>query len=329
MMTRRKFLGMASIAGAGLWLGVPGLAQAAVTRESRVMLGTFVDISLAGVTSMQADDALGLAFAEAARLEGIFSRYDSATPVSELNRAGRLRDAPAELVQVLHHSQATANLTAGGFDITVQPIVDLFRAHSNPSGSMTLDKTELRAARELVDFRGVCVSGADISFDRTGMGITLDGIAKGYIADGIAKTLTASGVKNYLINAGGDIMAAGFKEPGIPWRVAIQSPTSAAYADTFAFSNKAIATSGSYEAYYDALHLHHHLINPASGASPFVGSVTVLADTVMEADAIATALSVLPPSDALRCIQKLPKAECCILSPDGRKYASPGWNVST
>ena len=68
MMTRRVFLGMAGVAGAGLWLGVPGLAQAAVSRETKVMLGTFVDVSVAGVSSMQASDALGLAFAEASRL---------------------------------------------------------------------------------------------------------------------------------------------------------------------------------------------------------------------------------------------------------------------
>ena len=54
MMTRRVFLGMAGVAGAGLWLGVPGLAQAAVSRETKVMLGTFVDVSVAGVSSMQA-----------------------------------------------------------------------------------------------------------------------------------------------------------------------------------------------------------------------------------------------------------------------------------
>ena len=56
MMTRRVFLGMAGVAGAGLWLGVPGLAQAAVSRETKVMLGTFVDVSVAGVSSMQASD---------------------------------------------------------------------------------------------------------------------------------------------------------------------------------------------------------------------------------------------------------------------------------
>ena len=311
MMTRRVFLGMAGVAGAGLWLGVPGLAQAAVSRETKVMLGTFVDVSVAGVSSMQASDALGLAFAEASRLERVFSRHDGGTPVSELNRAGRLRAAPAELVRVVNRSLFYGALTGGSFDVTVQPVIDLFRAHRNPSGELTLDDSELRAARALVGRRGLQVSGADLSFARSGMGITLDGIAKGYIADRVSAVLTSAGVKNHLVNAGGDIMASGHKSPGVPWRLSL--------------SGKAIATSGSYEIYYDASRRHHHLINPASGFSPAVGSVSVVAGTAMEADTLATALSILPPTDALKLVQGLPGRECCILSPGGYIYTSPGW----
>ena len=281
MMTRRVFLGMAGVAGAGLWLGGPGLAQAAVSRETKVMLGTFVDVSVAGVSSMQASDALGLAFAEASRLERVFSRHDGGTPVSELNRAGRLRAA--------------------------------------------LDDSELRAARSLVGRRGLQVSGTDLSFARSGMGITLDGIAKGYIADRVSAVLTSAGVKNHLVNAGGDIMASGHKSPGVPWRVAVQSPTGPTYAGELSLSGKAIATSGSYEIYYDASRRHHHLINPASGFSPAVGSVSVVAGTAMEADTLATALSILPPTDALKLVQGLPGRECYILSPDGCIHTSQGW----
>ena len=213
----------------------------------------------------------------------------------------------------------------GIYDVTVQPVIDLFRAHRNPSGELTLDDSELRAARALVGRRGLQVSGADLSFARSGMGITLDGIAKGYIADRVSAVLTSAGVKNHLVNAGGDIMASGHKSPGVPWRVAVQSPTGPAYAGELSLSGKAIATSGSYEIYYDASRRHHHLINPASGFSPAVGSVSVVAGTAMEADILATALSILPPSDALKLVQGLPGRECCILSPGGYIYTSPGW----
>ena len=204
-------------------------------------------------------------------------------------------------------------------------ILPIFRAHRNPSGELTLDDSELRAARALVGRRGLQVSGADLSFARSGMGITLDGIAKGYIADRVSAVLTSAGVKNHLVNAGGDIMASGHKSPGVPWWVAVQSPTGPTYAGELSLSGKAIATSGSYEIYYDASRRHHHLINPASGFSPAVGSVSVVAGTAMEADTLATALSILPPTDALKLVQGLPGRECCILSPGGYIYTSPGW----
>ena len=213
----------------------------------------------------------------------------------------------------------------GIYDVTVQPVIDLFRAHRNPSGELTLDDSELRAARALVGRRGLQVSGTNLSFARSGMGITLDGIAKGYIADRVSAVLTSAGVKNHLVNAGGDIMASGHKSPGVPWRVAVQSPTGPTYAGELSLSGKAIATSGSYEIYYDASRRHHHLINPASGFSPAVGSVSVVAGTAMEADTLATALSILPPTDALKLVQGLPGRECCILSPDGCIHTSQGW----
>ncbi len=92
-------------------------------------------------------------------------------------------------------------------------------------------------------------------------------------------------------------MASGHKSPGVPWWVAVQSPTGPTYAGELSLSGKAIATSGSYEIYYDASRRHHHLINPPP-ASARRGSVSVVAGTAMEADTLATALSILPPTDA-------------------------------
>ena len=325
-MTRRAFLGMAGVAGAGLWLGLPGTARADVTRETRVMLGTFVDVSLSGTSSMQASEALERAFAEAARLEKVFSRYDGGTPVSELNRAGTLRDCPPELTRLVNRSLFYGAVTGGGFDITVQPVVDLFRARRNPQGRLRLDEAELRAARELVGYKGLRVAAGRLSLVRSGMGVTLDGIAKGYIADRMSAVLTACGVENHLVNAGGDIASHGCKAPGMPWRVAVQSPSDrAAYCGTLSLSGGAVATSGGYEIYYDASRRHHHLVAPASGASPALGSVSVTAATAMEADALATAFSVLPPSEVLRLVRRMPGRECGIVAADGRRFASEGW----
>ncbi|MEG1610487.1 MAG: FAD:protein FMN transferase [Bilophila sp.] len=319
--SRRRFLGMAGIVGTGLCLGLPVRAQAAqVTTETRMMLGTFVGISLAGVSRMQAEEAFGRAFAEAARLEGLFNRHASGTAISELNRVGQLSDAPQELTLVLSHAKQYGALTAGAFDVTVQPMVDLLRTHQNPEGEMRIDPVAFQAARDLIDADAVHVSADRVVLDREGMGVTLDGLAKGYIADRISATLTACGAGDHLVNAGGDIVAKGCKAPGTAWRVAVESPShKGKYPTVLPLTNQAIATSGGYETYYDATQRHHHLITPSSGASPFaVRSASVVAPTAMEADALATALTVMPPQEGLNLIKTLPSRACFLLTALGQ-----------
>ena len=328
--SRRTFLGMAGLTGAGLCLGLPvgaRAAQALPVTETRVQMGTYVGITVAGVSAMQAEEALGRAFAEVARLEAVFSRFDGASPVSELNRAGRLPDAPAELVTLVDRARRYGSLTDGAFDITVQPVVDLFRRNGNPRGTMHVDEAALKAARELVGLAHLQSGSGRLGFDRSGMGITLDGIAKGHIADMASAVLTAHGVTDHIVNAGGDIMVRGMKAPGTAWRVAVASPNGgASYPETVRLTECAIATSGTSEVYFDARHQHHHLITPVAGRSPAsTGSVSVIAPTVMEADALATALSVIPPQDALRLVASLPGRACCIFTRDGRRFTSSNW----
>jgi len=124
-------------------------------------------------------------------------------------------------------------------------------------------------------------------------------------------------------------MVRGMKAPDTAWRVAVASPNGgASYPETVRLTECAIATSGTSEVYFDARHQHHHLITPVAGRSPAsTGSVSVIAPTVMEADALATALSVIPPQDALRLVASLPGRACCIFTRDGRRFTSSNWTT--
>ncbi len=328
--TRRHFLGMAGITSAGLCLGVfPKLsfaADAPIT-ETRVMMGTFVGITLADVSKTQASEIFEQAFYAARQTEQIFNRHDSATPLAELNKSGRLNDAPSALLELITRSQRMTALTDGAFDMTVQPVVDLLRSKQNPHGILALDAGEMRAAQELVHIQGVRVNNKNIDFDRQGMGITLDGIAKGAVADVISTTLHALGVHNHLINAGGDILASGTKAPNTPWRVAVESPEAKEHLSVLSLAtdaqSQAIATSGGYRTHYDATGQHHHLIAPQTGKSAtHVVSASVLAPTTLEADALATALAVMPAQEGLKLIRKLPNCEALLLTASGRLLQS-------
>lgn len=329
-LTRRGFLKTAALAGAALLCPAPARLWAAVPEaaftETRLLMGTIVSISVASPSQDKAQDALGRAFARMAALEAIFTRHDSGAPLATLNARGALHDAPPELCALMLRAQRVGQLTSGCFDVTVTPVLELFRAHQNPAGRMRLDAADMAAALQLVDAASLHVGARDLSFQRQGMAATLDGIAKGHIVDCASQTLLDCGVTAHLINAGGDIRASGEKAPGRPWTVGVEHPARrGAVVQTLPLAG-AIATSGSYEVYFDADRHYHHLINPASGVSPTrVNSVSVLAPTTVEADALATALAVMIPQDALRLARSLPGVECCILGADGLKMVSAGW----
>ena len=88
----------------------------------------------------------------------------------------------------------------------------------------------------------------------------------------------------------------------------------------------AVATSGGYERYHRADRRYHHLVDAGSGASPGEAmSVSVVAPTAMDADALATAVFILGPSRGLALIDSLAGCGCLILDRHGRRITSRGW----
>lgn len=333
ILSRRDFLKGAAMTGVMVACQAPACLLASVPAEAitetHLLMNTFVTISVVTPSKDQATEALGRAFERITHLEAVFSRFDTASPLHVFNEKGRMEDAPQELAELLARAQRFGSLTGGAFDVTVTPVVDLYRTRQNPGGIMHLDLRDLAEARHLVHAPSLHVEGHHLRLDRQGMAVTLDGIAKGHIADVASETLAQCGVVHHLVNAGGDIRARGHKALSRPWMVAVDNPTrtrgASAPVETLPLT-EAIATSGSYEMYYDASRQYHHLVEPASGASPTrVRSVSVTAPTAMQADALATAFSVMIPQDALRLAHSLPGVQCCILGGDGLRMVSSGW----
>ena len=326
--SRRDFLRW-TLAGSGLLLAgaasvlEPAPARAvtrlgAPTQQTALFMGTMVSITVACPSSTQAHDAMDLAFAEGRRLEALLTRHDAAAPLGVLNSQGSLRDVPPELLNVWQRAHGICHLTGGAFDATVLPLVRLLESRSNPEGELELPESDLREALALVDTDAVYAGRDGMRLERQGMGLTLDGIAKGHIVDAMSAVLLRAGCENHLINAGGDILARGHKAPGVFWRVAVEDPEKRGhYPQVLELYNQAIATSGGYEMHYDAEGRHHHLLDPSTGRSPVLGSMSVLAATCMQADALATGLSVLPAGEALTLDAKSP-------SPRGRAFSVSG-----
>jgi thiamine biosynthesis lipoprotein len=327
---RRAFLKTLGILAAGAAVApalrvLPAHAASGLskTTEQRMLMGTFVGMTVLAPSRQQGEEAIGRAYAEIERQVGIFSRFDSSTALSTLNTHGRLSGAPRELLDVVSFSGELFHRSGGKFDATIAPVVNLLeRTHGKP------DARELKDALALVDGSRLRRSGSSLRFDAAGMSATLDGVAKGYIADCAANVLTKSGVTHFLIDAGGDIRVGGASD-GVarPWHVAIEDPDKQGhYPAVIELSSGAVATSGGYEVYFDTARKSHHLVNPGTGSSPqYVRSVSVKAPTVREADGLATALSIMPPREALKLTDSLPGHACLLVTSTGARISSSRW----
>jgi len=295
--------------------------------QFRPAMGTFISVTVLHESETLAEEAIGRSFEEMERLVDLFNRWDQATPLAQLNERGVLRDSPPELVQVVTESLRYNQRSGGAFDVSVKPLVDMFIERLAEGDASPPNRAEVREALELVGSEHIEVRERTIAFKRAGMGITLDGIAKGHIVDRVSEVLQEHGVTSYLINAGGDIRSAGTKDNRLPWTVAVQDPLKRDnFPDVIELGDGAVATSGSYEIYFDRERLFHHVVSSKSGSSPRLSSsVSVLAPTTMAADALATAVFVMRPDAALRFVGKLPHCECLIIDAAGFQQRSKGW----
>ncbi|MGH7701331.1 MAG: FAD:protein FMN transferase [Gemmatimonadales bacterium] len=297
----------------------------------RPAMGTLVAVSALDRTPERAEDGIGRAFGEMERLIAIFSRFEEASALTTLNDAGRLDRPPAELAHVVARALRYHAVTGGAFDVTVAPLVNLFRERLGGPRPAAPSDGEIDDALALVGAGHVRASPRDIRFDRAGMGITLDGIAKGSIVDAMADALRGGGIRRFLINAGGDIRTGGAGAGGRPWTIGVRDPRmSGGFPDTIHVMDAAVATSGGYESSFDPERRFHHIVDARTGRSPNrSASVSVVAPTTMAADALATAAFVMEPAAAVALVDSLAGCECLILDPEGHERRSAGWRSAT
>ena len=290
-------------------------------------MGTTVSMTLISASMEKAEEAMGLAYEEIDRLSGLMNRFDDGSPISRLNREGILKDAHPDIIEVISHAIKYYRLTGGAFDITIKPVIDLFKVKFSGVKYEFPSKEEIKEALSLLGSDKIEIKGRDISFTKPGMGISLDGIAKGYIVDCASKVLLSRGIENHLINAGGDIKAIGARGDGKLWTIAIQDPIKENNClDVIQLSDAAVATSGNYENYFDREKMFHHIVNPKTGLSPIQNaSASVIAPTAMEADALATSLLVMNLADGIRFIDSLPEREALVISRTNKVKRSSGW----
>ena len=243
-------------------------------------MGTLVTITLYADSPEQAQQGFVTAFRRIEQLDSIFSDYK---PNSELSHVCDAAVSP-ELLRVLRYSQQLAAETDGAFDITVGPLTRLWRGARKTKhlpGAAELTEALSRSGYRKLDVDPVrCLV--------PGMQLDAGGIAKGYAADEALEALRSAGIRSALVAMSGDITASDAPPGRAGWRVRVQEYE-------VSLENQAVSTSGDQYQFVviDGVR-YSHILDPRTGI-PLRNSrtVSVIADRGMEADALATTISVI------------------------------------
>lgn len=272
-------------------------------------MGVSFGITLYAPDIATANKAANAAYKRIAELNRIMSDYD---PNSELMRLcrdsgpGKPVQVSRDLLSVLQHSIALSRKTDGAFDITVGPLVKLWRRVRRRKELPTDER--LKAAKELVGYQLIEIDecAQTVELRKKGMKLDLGGIAKGYAADAALAELRRFGITRALIDASGDIVVGEPPRGKQAWKIAIAPfPNPAANPETFLLlKNTAVATSGDAFQFVEIAGTRYsHIVDPHSGMGLTTrSSVTVTAPTATSADSLASAVSVLGPRRGLSLI---------------------------
>ena len=308
-------------------LSLPQGAWAAPRAWSAEVMATRIDVQFAGGTGTEADaQAVFQIFRD---VDAVDSEWKDGSPLAALNaRAGQPAEpVPAELFSLLQRSVELARITAGAFDPTWAALWGLwdFRAASPAPPS-----PEDRAARVArIDWTKLALdAGGKTAGIQEGVVVGLGGIAKGWALDRSVALLAARGVTDYVLSAGGQVYAVGQTAAGRPWNVGIRDPRGARWDDYFAIvsvSGASVSTSGDYERWFEHDGVrYHHILDPRTGLpGRLFRSVTVISPDATEADALSTALMLLPLEDGMR-IAKEQEVDAVWVDAEGVVHRTPG-----
>lgn len=326
-ISRRDFLKITAIAGGGL-IGASLISkgiwtQPYIVTDTRTLMGTIIHLKLVCEHEEEGRAALDTTFAAMKQLVMMFNLRDENSQVSRLNQSGELRDASAEMLEVLSQAHRFGDLTSGAFDVTIQPILSQIRSGREMETNMD----------HLVDYKKIKISGSTISFQTPGMGITLDGIAKGYVVDRGVDTLKLLGFERVLVEAGGDLVVSCNDFDSEGWKIGVASPrpkNQDGYLAVFSIRDGAVATSGDYLNSFTEDKSSHHIIDPISHRSPNeLASVTVHALTALEADALSTAIMVMGADAGLELANGLDRVEALVVTKEMTIRRTKGFPTST
>ncbi len=290
-------------------------------KQIHYMMDTYVTIHALGPKEVTAK-AIDLALDRLQEIDVKFNQLNPKSPVYAFNQNNEAITDP-EIIGLLRLAQEVSRKYDGAFDITVEPLVELWGFYSK---SYCIPKAEqIKDALTKVGYQHLRMDNTKLEKDDVGVKIDLGGIAKGYALGQAAKVLKAQGVTSALIDIGGDIYALGKKGARL-WKVGIKDPRHDGILGYVQVQDTAVVGSGDYERFFikDGKR-YHHIFNPKTGY-PAQGavSVTLIYPDPVLAQAWAKIPFVLGPEKGLELFGQIPGIEAMIITASGERFSSLG-----
>jgi FAD:protein FMN transferase len=313
--TRRQYLRLGM--GLGALAAYPSLSLAAVgsvvqdasarlswRERSLTGFGTTLWLRAGDASADKAEAALDRSVQRLRQIESQMNLFDEHSAISRLNRTGELHKPSRELLQVIKLSSTIAAASGGAFDITMQPLWELWtRAKAE---SRLPAQRELQTARQRVNWRALEASVDRILLNK-GMSLSMNGIAQGFAADALRAQMHAMGIQHAMLDTG-ETAVLGAAPGGSPWRFGIEDiyvkEAKPAQAVTVP-DGYALATSSDAHTTFTEDRVHHHILDPRTGDSPgWWSSVSVMAKSAALADGLTKVFFMLPPDQVAQAAKR-------------------------
>lgn len=247
-------------------------------------------------------------------VDGLASTWQDDSELSLLNADLSIDWIPvsAEFCRLLERSKEVSEATAGAFDLTIGPLVNVWGFGPDGQIAEPPSTADIAAAQHRVGFDMLEIDCGErlVRKDVPDLYIDLSGWAKGYAVDQLAELLNAHGFANYLVEIGGELRVKGQNREGTKWAIGVEAPSTSARVPhaIVHVTDTSVATSGDYRNYfiYDGQQFSH-TIDARTGrpVTHNLAAVTVINASAAYADAMATGLLVLGPDAGLKLAEKL------------------------
>jgi thiamine biosynthesis lipoprotein len=289
----------------------------------QILMGTFAHIiAVAGHRDI-AQKGTDEAFISLRQIEAIASTHLEDSEISRVNAKAFLEPVKVSdpLFEILQAAVDYGKLTKGAFDITVGPLIEVWQAAADTNSVPEPNQLEEALTKVGYDKIRLDPNNETVRFSVEGMKLDLGGIAKGYAIDRAIDALKQAGAVGGMVDVGGDIRCFGIPAGGKKnWLIGLQDPDLSQKEQNLLvlkLGDAAVATSGDYRRFVlIGGEKHSHIVNTHTGQSAVaLSSVSVITEKAVDADALATGVSVLGPEDGLKLIDSLDNTEAIIISP--------------